>query len=65
MIKKVPLGPPLKLTDKQLDEASRITEVDIETARVFWRANAPKKFKTLLDAQPVHDDQVQPDGDEE
>ena len=56
--KIVPLGKPLNLTDKQLEDESRITEVDIEKARVFWHNHAPGKWKTLLDAQPIDE---QPD----
>jgi len=53
--KRVPLGKPLRHTKKQLDELSKITPVDIERAQVLWRKYAPRKFKTLLDAQPVED----------
>lgn len=58
--KKVPLGPPLRLTDKQLDQAAKITDVDIERAKALWRAVAPRKFKTLLDAQPIDVEPKQP-----
>ena len=51
--KKVPLGKPLSLTDKQLDAAAVITEEDIEKAKEFWRENAPEKFIDLLDAIPI------------
>ena len=50
--KKVPLGKPLKLTDKQLDQLAEVTPTDIEKAKVAWRAAVPDEFKTLLDAQP-------------
>lgn len=55
--KKVPLGKPLLLTDKQLEYAAIITEEDIEAAREFWRMFAPDKFVDLLDAELVEDKQ--------
>jgi hypothetical protein len=57
--KKVPLGNPLRLTDKQLDELSKVTETDIEKAKQLWRNTAPKEFETLLDAETM-DDQAKP-----
>ena len=53
--KPVPLGKPLHLNDKQLEQAAQVTDVDIEKTKAFWRNNAPKKWKTLLDAQPVEE----------
>lgn len=55
--KKVPLGNPLSLTDKELTEAAVITEEDIENARKFWRMFAPDGFVDLLDAELVEDDE--------
>jgi len=49
--KKVSLGKPLSLTEKELTEAAVITDEDIEKATVFWRENAPEKFWNLLDAE--------------
>jgi len=57
MAKTVPLGKPLDLTDKQLDVLAEVAPADIEKAKAAWRANAPKEFKTLLDAQPVDEEQ--------
>lgn len=54
--KKVPLGNPLSLTDKQLTDAAVITEKDIERAKEFWRENAPDKFVDLLDAEIVDEE---------
>jgi hypothetical protein len=51
--KKVPLGKPLKFTPEQLDELAKVTPTDILKAQEAWRNAAPKKFKTLLDAQTV------------
>ena len=50
--KRVPLGKPLKLTDKQLEEMATVTEADIIKAKELWRNSVPPEFKTLLDAQP-------------
>ena len=57
--KKVPLGLPLHLTDKQLEELSKVTPADIEKAKQLWRNTAPPEFETLLDAETI-DDQVKP-----
>lgn len=54
--KPVPLGRPLQLTDEQLDLLSQVTPADIEKAKVFWRANAPKEFKTLPDAETIDEE---------
>lgn len=54
--KKVPLGKPLPLTEKQLTDAAAITEEDIENARKFWRMFAPDGFVDLLDAEIVEDE---------
>jgi len=51
--KKVSLGSPLFLSDKELDELSQVTEEDIKQALKFWRENAPDEFIDLLDAQKV------------
>ena len=53
--KKVPLGKPLPLTEKELEEAAVITEEDIEEAKEFWRENAPEEFIDLLDAETVEE----------
>ena len=53
--KKVALGKPLSLTDKELTKAAVVTEEDIERAKEFWRENAPEKFWNLLDAELVED----------
>lgn len=54
--KKVPLGKPLQLTDKELEEAAVITEEDIEAARLLWIESAPEKFINLLDAELVENE---------
>jgi hypothetical protein len=59
--KRVPLGQPLQLTEKQLDELSKVTPADIAKAQVFWRARAPKKYTSLLDAQTVDDQNAEDD----
>jgi hypothetical protein len=53
----VPLGKPLKLSDKQLEELAQVTPVDIEKASAFWKAHVSKKFRTLLDAEVMEDKQ--------
>lgn len=57
--RRVPLGKALKFTPKQLDDLSVVTPADIVKAQQFWQNNAPKRYKTLLDAT-VTDNQEQP-----
>lgn len=45
-----PRGRPLPATDKALDEAAQITPEDVEAAKAFWRRNAPRGLRDLLDA---------------
>jgi hypothetical protein len=54
--KAIPLGPPLDLTDEQLDQLAEVMPADIERAKVFWRANAPEEFKDLLDAETIDEE---------
>lgn len=51
--KTVPLGKPLHLSDKDLDELSQVTPLDIEKAKALWRSSVDPEYRTLLDAQPV------------
>jgi hypothetical protein len=51
--KRVPLGRPLRHTEKQLEELAKVTPADIERAQILWQKYAPRKYKNLLDAQPV------------
>lgn len=55
--KRVPPGKPLRLTDEQLEELAQVTPADIEKAKAFWKNNVSEKFKTLLDAPRVDDEQ--------
>lgn len=50
--RKVPLGPAIQWSADFLDPNTplEITELDIEQARQVWRRDAPKRYKTLLDA---------------
>lgn len=57
--KKVPLGKPLALTDKQLDQLSKVTPLDIEKAKALWRNSAPSEFASLLDALTVEEEETQ------
>lgn len=51
---KVKMGKPLQLTEEMLDELAQVTPADIAKAQAFWKANAPVRFKTLLDAQTMN-----------
>ena len=50
---KVPLGKPLKLTDKELDELAKVTPKDIDEARKLWIQSVEVELKHLLDVQEV------------
>ena len=50
--RKKPRGKPLVWSDADLDRLAQVSEADVEAARVFWRANAPKRYRELLEAQP-------------
>lgn len=50
--KRKPLGKPIEWTDADLDALSNITEADIIEAGQWWKQNAPKKYKNLLNANP-------------
>ena len=54
------LGDLPPLTDEQLEQMAQITPQDIEAAAVLWRANAPAKYKKLLDAQEPNDQNITP-----
>lgn len=47
------MGPPQKLSDQALEEASQVREADVESSVAFWRKNASPAFKDLLDAEVV------------
>lgn len=46
------LGPPLALSEKELDALALITPEDILLAQGVWRRLAKGKHKRLLDAAP-------------
>ena len=50
---KKPLGKVQKLTSKELEELSKVTEEDISKAKKLWRETVPDDFIDLLDAQKV------------
>jgi hypothetical protein len=52
---KKELGPPLSLTDEELDSMSQITPADIKAAVALWDENAGP-LKGLLQATPEEDD---------
>ena len=51
--RKVPLGKPLRLSKKELDRVSQVTETDIAKAQAAWKKAVPSNFKNLLDAESV------------
>jgi len=46
------LGPPLKLTNSQLDKLAEITDEDIDRVNEKWQAIVPSIIKNLLLATP-------------
>ena len=51
--KRVPLGRPIKRTDKDLERLATVTPDDIAKAQALWHNYAPDQFKSLLDAKTV------------
>lgn len=54
--RKVKLGKAIKWTDDDLDRLAEITPADIEAAKAWWAAYAPRRFKKLLEAKPEETD---------
>ena len=46
-----------KTSDRELDKMAEVTPEDIERAKEFWRRNAPKEARDLLEAEPVDEEQ--------
>lgn len=42
-----------RLTDRELDELSRVGPEDVERAKAAWRRYAPARWRELLDARPI------------
>jgi hypothetical protein len=47
------LGPPLGLTDDEIDALCVISPADVKKAAALWRTFAPPWAKDLIDAQPA------------
>ena len=45
------LGPPLKLTNAQIEEASVITDEDVDRVNQIWKQIVPSAIKNLLLAE--------------
>lgn len=46
-----------RTSDKELDKLAEVTPEDVERAKEYWRRNAPKQARDLLDAEPVDEEQ--------
>lgn len=55
----VPLGPPISLSDADLDALSQITPLDIVEAQQAWRRDAPAALRGLADAVALTWEQLQ------
>jgi hypothetical protein len=44
------VGDPLPWTEADFDRLSEITEEDKAAAKAFWRRQAPRKLKRIIDA---------------
>jgi len=47
-----PVGTHLNWTEADLDRLSDVTPEDQAAAKAFWRRQAPKPLRKLLDAKP-------------
>lgn len=54
--RKVPLGPPLDLSDEELDRRAEITADDIERAQEWVRENADPEGLALWEAERLETD---------
>lgn len=50
------MGPPLDITDDDLDQMATVTDADVKTAAAHARRHGSPLFNALLDAQPIEDD---------
>jgi hypothetical protein len=49
------MGPPLRLSDGDLDTLSGLSDADVAAADALWRAANPGGLADLLDAEPGED----------
>jgi hypothetical protein len=47
------IGRPLRLSDSQIEQIAKVSPLDKEVARALWRARAPSRWKSLLEAQAI------------
>lgn len=51
-LRRAKLGPPLALSDAQLDSLAEVGPTDAPVADVLWRRANPGPLSRLLDAEP-------------
>lgn len=49
-------------TDEQIERFSEVSESDREDARVQWRQDVPRRWRDLLDAEPLEPEHPLTDG---
>ncbi len=54
--RKIPLGQPVQWAQSDLDLLANVTQADINRAGLLWRDNAPRRYRTLLDATTQPDE---------
>lgn len=55
--KRIPLGPPIRWTEEELDALAYPLASDREAAAALWREQAPPELAALLDATEETDGQ--------
>lgn len=58
-LKRVQLGDPIDWSDADLDNLSTVTQADIKAAEALWQRDAPRKYKSLLQAKVIEKDGTQ------
>jgi hypothetical protein len=48
-------GKAIEWSDEEIAKLVDVTPADVERARVWWLANAPKEAREILDAEPIND----------
>ena len=50
---RIPLGKPIEWSDQDLVALSAISPADLKAAAALWERDAPKKYKSLLQAEVI------------
>lgn len=47
----IPVGDPIPWTEADIERLSNVTEEDKAAGKAFWRRQAPRKLKGIVDAK--------------